>query len=235
MRRPSYPLDWAGVHLTRSICTITLSESSQEGHNAGITEAYLGKGLMLRFKARSADKGTMGSVVSARASAQLRGRMRERGQALVEFALIMPLFVLLLMGIIQFGIALNYWLDMQRLANQGARWAVVNQWPADPDGGGPKLGMSGACLTDPTAPCSQTLQAYLRQERVSGGLQPCVNITFPNPTSEVGDPVAVELSAGIRFLKMPFVVLPGIKITSKATMRLEQKPGRYQTGVQGPC
>ena len=51
---------------------------------------------------------------------------RESGQAMVEFALILFPLLLLVVGIIQFGIALNYWLDMQRIANQGARWAVVN-------------------------------------------------------------------------------------------------------------
>ena len=58
------------------------------------------------------------------------GRPRERGQALVEFALIAPLFLLVVVGIIQFGIGLNYWLDLNRIANQGARWAVVNCNPA---------------------------------------------------------------------------------------------------------
>ncbi len=53
----------------------------------------------------------------------------ERGQAMVEFAIIAPLFVALVAGVIQFGVALNYWLDLQRLANQGARWAVVNRYP----------------------------------------------------------------------------------------------------------
>src|SRR5687768_13441458 len=52
------------------------------------------------------------------------GRERERGQALVEFALIAPLFLMIVVGIIQFGIGLNYWLDLNRIANQGARWAV---------------------------------------------------------------------------------------------------------------
>ena len=33
---------------------------------------------------------------------------------------------MIVVGVIQFGVALNFWLDMQRIANQGARWAVVN-------------------------------------------------------------------------------------------------------------
>ena len=51
---------------------------------------------------------------------------------MVEFALILFPLLILVVGIIQFGIALNYWLDMNRLANQGARWAAVNGWPNCP-------------------------------------------------------------------------------------------------------
>jgi Flp pilus assembly pilin Flp len=57
---------------------------------------------------------------------RLRGD--ERGQATVEFALILFPLLILVSGIIYFGIGLNYWLDMNRIANQGARWAVVNNW-----------------------------------------------------------------------------------------------------------
>ena len=49
----------------------------------------------------------------------------ESGQATTEFALLLPVFLILVVGIINFGIGLNFWLDMQRIANQGARWAVV--------------------------------------------------------------------------------------------------------------
>jgi len=186
---------------------------------------------MLRLEAKSADKGSMVSGVRENASGAVRRRERESGQALVEFALILPLFVVLVVGIIQFGLGLNYWLDMQRIANQGARWGVVNKWPADPDGGGPEPGMSGACLTDSTAQCSSSLQAYLASEPVSGGLKPCVEVSFPNTTKEVGDPVKVKLS--IKFTFVPILKLGTKKLTSDATMRLEQAPGRYSAGLGG--
>ena len=186
---------------------------------------------MLRLKAKSADKRSTVSVVRENASREVRRRERESGQALVEFALILPLFVVLVVGIIQFGVGLNYWLDMQRIANQGARWGVVNKWPADPDGPGGKPGMSGACLTDATAQCPQNLQIYLASEPVSGGLNPCVNIAFPNTTKEVGDPVKVELA--IPFTFVPILKLGTIKLTADATMRLEQSPGRYGAGLGG--
>ena len=54
---------------------------------------------------------------------------RESGQAATEFALILIPLMIVVGGIIYFGIGLNYWLDMNRVANQGARWAAVNNWP----------------------------------------------------------------------------------------------------------
>ena len=102
----------------------------------GTQRADLGKGQMLRLKARSADKGSMVTAVHENSSRGARRRERESGQALVEFALILPLFLLIVVGIIQFGVALNFWLDMQRIANQGARWAVVDRYPlpaSDPE------------------------------------------------------------------------------------------------------
>ena len=50
---------------------------------------------------------------------------------MVELVLISPVLFLLVGGILQMALALNYWLDMQRIANQGARWAVVAQYPLD--------------------------------------------------------------------------------------------------------
>jgi TadE-like protein len=177
---------------------------------------------MLRFMAKSADKGSMVSEVRETASPEVDRRERESGQALVEFALILPVFVVLVVGIIQFGVGLNYWLDMQRIANQGARWGVVNKFP----------GMTGSCLTDPTVLCSgPNLQEYLAGEPISGGLKPCVNISFPSTTSEVGDPVKVELA--IPFTFVPILKLGTIKLTADATMRLEQAPGRYAAGKGG--
>ena len=56
-------------------------------------------------------------------------RHSESGQATTEFALILIPLLIVVGGIIYFGIGLNYWLDMNRVANQGARWAAVNNWP----------------------------------------------------------------------------------------------------------
>ena len=118
-------------------------------------------------------------------------REEERGVALVEFALVAPLLLVLLFGMLDFGRTFNYWIDATHLANEGARWAVVNKNPAS----------------------SGTLQAYIQQQAdtnelrnggstsVPGGLEVC--ISFPSGTSTVGSPVKV--TASVDYNWMPFL------------------------------
>jgi TadE-like protein len=179
---------------------------------------------MLELKSVRADKASMVSRVRPQDLRRARRHERERGQALVEFALIAPLFLLIVVGIIQFGVGLNYWLDMNRIANQGARWAVVNKYP-HPNPGDPCWGAPGSVCTNPN------LQEYLASEAVSGGLNPCVVISFPATTSNVGDPVKVELT--IPFSFSPIVNLWTFRLKAEATMRLEQMPTRYAAGLGG--
>ena len=51
----------------------------------------------------------------------MRPKRGERGQATVEFAIVLPLVLLILVGLIEFGKAFNYWLSLNHLANEGAR------------------------------------------------------------------------------------------------------------------
>jgi Flp pilus assembly protein TadG len=52
---------------------------------------------------------------------------REQGQALTEFALILPLLVVLLFGIIQFGIAFNNYVTLTDAVRAGARQGAVGR------------------------------------------------------------------------------------------------------------
>jgi Flp pilus assembly protein TadG len=49
----------------------------------------------------------------------------ERGQALTEFALVLPIIALLLFGVIQFGIAFNNYLTLTDAVRAGARKGAV--------------------------------------------------------------------------------------------------------------
>jgi hypothetical protein len=168
----------------------------------------------LRFGSRSADSGAMdspGAPVATRARAR---RSREDGQALVEFALIAPLFLLIVVGMIQFGIALNYWLDLNRIANQGARWAVVDKYPDCPEEPG----------------C--TLQRHLELQAVSTGLDPTIEICFvDSEDGAVGEPVRVRAVHNFNFSVIVNQI--GFQLKGEATMRIEQDPDtiRDQPGV----
>lgn len=158
-----------------------------------------------------------------------RHRLRsEKGQGLVEFALILPIFLLMIVGIIQFGIGLNYWLDLTHTANQGARYATVNLAPV--------------CQGSAPNPCSvnavnTTFNAYLKNELSSGPLKTGGTTSIPSPGASVcyyyanedgnpgptpGDPVTVKISTTYRWL--PILSLADITLVGKATMRLEQTP-----------
>jgi Flp pilus assembly protein TadG len=54
-----------------------------------------------------------------------RPQGRERGQALVEFALVLPLFTLMVMAIIDFGWAFRTYVTITNAAREGARYGVT--------------------------------------------------------------------------------------------------------------
>jgi hypothetical protein len=144
----------------------------------------------------------------------------ETGQATVEFALILFPLLILVTGIVWFGIGLNYWLDMQRIANQGARWAAVN------------------CARSATAPpaynpCDPSLEETLRQQALTNGLKSsvCVAISFPSGSSSIGDPVKIRLQTPFTFV--PILGIGTIDLGADATMRLEQRPTEFS--ATAPC
>ena len=49
----------------------------------------------------------------------------QKGQSLVEFAIILPILLLLLFGIAEFGIMLNSYLTIQNVAREGARLGII--------------------------------------------------------------------------------------------------------------
>lgn len=51
---------------------------------------------------------------------------RPRAQALVEFALVFPIFLMVLFSVISFGLYVFYNQQLQNAAREGARWAVTH-------------------------------------------------------------------------------------------------------------
>ena len=161
-----------------------------------------------------------------------RRAREERGQATVEFAIVVPLVLLLILGIIEFSKAFNYWINLNHLSNEGARWAAVNYIPGTP------------------APQRIQLKQYLLAQMNTGDLQDFVsgrkadvngkadpflcNIqvkvagTGPGGSAQIGDPVTVAIRApgySLASLGESFLGNYGkITLGGSSTMRLEQVP-----------
>ena len=57
-----------------------------------------------------------------------RGRLRgQRGQTMVEFAIVLPIFLLLLLGIAQGGVAFNHYVQLTDATRAGARFGAPLQ------------------------------------------------------------------------------------------------------------
>ena len=117
-----------------------------------------------------------------------RALKREEGQALVEFALVMPILLLMILGIIDFGRAINYWNSETSLANVAARYVSVGTLPTT--GPCPNEGTISAYMT-----CALTNQYGITT--VTGSANGLVGPTYcvSVPTDSSGQPVAVSSAA----------------------------------------
>ena len=57
---------------------------------------------------------------------------REEGVAMTEFALILPIFMVIVAGLLGFGRVFFYWIQANHVANESARWAIVDRNPYAP-------------------------------------------------------------------------------------------------------
>lgn len=63
----------------------------------------------------------------------VRNRANERGQTMVEFAIVLPALALLMFAIFQFGVAFNNYLTLTDAVRAGARKATVSRHLANRD------------------------------------------------------------------------------------------------------
>jgi Flp pilus assembly protein TadG len=151
-----------------------------------------------RFTERSATRELLGS------SRRLGRLSSERGQSAVEFAMVVPLLCLVIIAILHFGKVMNYWLDLNHVASEGARKAAVNAYPTDAG-----------------------YETYLRSRLETDELRTGGTTSIPSPATiavclpegpDVGDPVTVQVAADY---SLPFIGKT-ITLRGTATMRMEQ-------------
>src|SRR5438105_6559096 len=126
----------------------------------------------------------------------LRGRS-ETGQASVEFALLLPVLLIVLLGVLDFGRAVNYYNTLTELAAEGARSAAVN---INPDG----TAVSGTSIQNQIK-----CQAVSRELRASASFHVNIASTGTGKPSPIpaGKPVQVQTTYSFAFI-------PFLKLTS---------------------
>ena len=83
------------------------------------------------------------------------GRKRTFGQGLVEFALILPIMLLLIFVIIELARVLHAWLSVENAARFAIRYAVTSEYNGVYCAGG--VDAKGACLDDADVPAARVL------------------------------------------------------------------------------
>jgi hypothetical protein len=122
----------------------------------------------------------------------MQRRGNDRGAAAVEFALVLPLLVMLVFGIIQFGFVFNAYITVTQAAREGARMASVDKFDAAAvKAGTTPLDQSKVTVSGPTP------------WPVASGSYFSVTVRYPY------------------LLEIPFVPSQSLDLSSTATMRKE--------------
>jgi Flp pilus assembly protein TadG len=132
----------------------------------------------------------------------------------IEFALILPLLLLVLFGIIDFARALNYLNDSNQIAAQGARLAAVNNNPAAP-----------SSLQSYLSSLGDTAELRGGSDQVTQPITTCIDTPTNVATGtkgKVGDPVRVVTTS--KFKLLPIVGVGTMTLKGNAVMRIERIP-----------
>ncbi len=122
----------------------------------------------------------------------------EKGASAVEFALILPILVILVFGIVQFGIAYNNYIALTHAAREGARLAAVNMDEI--------LGI-------------EEFENRIKESAPSVSIE---SITLSGQDGNIGDSVAVTVTGEVLNIEIPLAGSWPVQLTSTATLRLEQ-------------
>lgn len=135
-------------------------------------------------------------------------RKDDKGAQLIEFALLAPFLLLLLLGIVEFGFFLGQNNELKHGAHEGARLAAV----------------------DGTSLVAETCDSMTLHNNST------VNVTFTNTGSAIGSSGTVTLSATVNSLSglgLIEVFLPNT-ITAEADFRIEQV-ANWSNPTNGSC
>jgi hypothetical protein len=158
---------------------------------------------------------------------------RQGGQALIEFALVIPIFLVILIGMVDVGRAIWANNALANAAREGARYAVVhggsksNLCPVGPPA--PLTVIPAASSTCPfPSPSREAIRNTTRQFLVGGGGNITVTVCYgtgcsgdtdvPGATNERGTPVTVQVSSRVDTIVGTLLGLGSFDLDATSTM-----------------
>jgi Flp pilus assembly protein TadG len=133
-------------------------------------------------------------------------RRRQAGTSVVEMALVLPLLLLLVFGIGDFGIAYTQWNSLTNAVREGARVGVVFQTPCNP------------------ATVTTTIENTVSNFAASSGLNGAGIVTaVTNPCAGTGSQLTVRSTFPYNYIAMAALagLAPTINLTAQTVMRNE--------------
>jgi hypothetical protein len=130
---------------------------------------------------------------------------------MVEFALILPVLVLLALGAVDVAKAINYWNDSTHLANEAARYAAVNNSPSK--------------QADGVTPVPGSLNAAIANEADTQELRNSVSVIICDPPGShgaIGDEIRVDVVSSYNWSAVLLPLHLNSNIRASSTMRLEK-------------
>lgn len=138
----------------------------------------------------------------------------DQGASLIEFALVTPLLLLLVLGIIEFGWLLGQYNDVRHGAREGARFAAVD---------------AGTSTEIKDHVCAA-------MEGLTTGLT-SIEVNLLSDGGSRGSAGSIEVVAAVDSLSeapMISTFLPS-ELRSEVEFRLEQNSSKWSTGTAGTC
>jgi Flp pilus assembly protein TadG len=143
----------------------------------------------------------------------------EKGQALAEFALLVPIFLILLFAIVDFGMGFYSWITVTNSAREGARLGAVH----------PPLDVaSSPCFGK--ASLYQCIEDRVRDSADLADETTKMTVTITNPEGQSGESVVVKVDyqyelitplAGLVQFVSGDAIGSTLNLSSTADMRLE--------------
>ena len=152
------------------------------------------------------------------------GGEKDQGANLVEFALVLPLLMLLLLGAVEFAWLFSQNLDVRHGAREGARLVAVN-YPNGPVY--PTPSPTNSAQTD------EIVAEVCRRMDVSTG----ATVTLSSDTGGVGDAATATVSASGQTLTgfLDWAIPSGLTLSSTVEIRIEQPAGWDIDAGPRPC